>query len=137
MTETEPDFEFVMKRCILTGMRAAGIRTTADQDRIVVDTVIPNVRRMMTTNPGRKGVDQRTDQARDLKISPMEYVALVHGARSWTAKQSGEHLGISEDTMKTHRRRLFQRLNTNTMMETVMFALRSGILTWGDVDRDV
>lgn len=137
MTETDPDFESVIRLNIINGMRAARIHSTAGQTRIVVDTVIPTVRRMMTTNPGRKGVDQRTDKARDLKISPMEYVALVHGARSWTAKQSGEHLGISEDTMKTHRRRLFQRLNTNTMMETVMFALRSGILTWGDVDRDV
>lgn len=137
MTEDDHSgFDYMVKRHMSTAMRAAGIRMTSGQETIVHNTMMPHMRRLMSVDQKRGVVEKRTATAESFNITPMEFTALIHGARGWTADQSARHLGISMDTMKTHRRRLFQRLGTSTVIETVVHALRCGILTLDDIDRE-
>lgn len=130
------DLDSTIKHHLAIGMRNAGLWATRKQEEIVINTVMPHVRRLTSADRNRDIIDNRTPVAKTTGITRMEYTALVHGAWGWSAERSAQHLGITLDTMKTHRRRLFQRLGTNTIVATVVHALRCGVITMEDIDRE-
>lgn len=135
--DEQEDLDSLVKEHLAIGMRNAGLWATRKQEETVINTVMPHVRRLTSADRNRDIVDNRTPAAKITGVTRMEYTALIHGARGWSAERSAQHLGITLDTMKTHRRRLFQRLGTNTIVATVIHALRCEILTLEDIDREL
>ena len=64
---------------------------------------------------------QRTDEARPEKtgLSPRERMVLESMSKGLTYKQVADELGISIDTIRTHVRRIYEKLHVQSSTEAV------------------
>lgn len=63
-------------------------------------------------------------------ISTREFEVLTLMARGLENSKIGIELHLSEDTIKTHARRLFHKLGARNRTEAVVAALKNGIIEW-------
>ncbi|OUO95068.1 response regulator transcription factor [Cloacibacillus sp. An23] len=70
---------------------------------------------------------ENSDGANPLSEREREVLALLVKGR--TAKQTADILGISKNTVDTHRRRIMDKLGCDSMAELTRYAIREGFLT--------
>jgi DNA-binding NarL/FixJ family response regulator len=63
-----------------------------------------------------------------VKLSDRELTVLRHLARGLSYKQVASEVGISLDTVRTHVRRLYRKLQVNNVAEAVAQAIRAGLV---------
>ncbi len=70
------------------------------------------------------------DQARleQLGITPREYEILTHIAAGLSTREIAETLFVSENTVKTHASRLFDKLNARRRTQAVQIAKEQGLI---------
>ena len=70
------------------------------------------------------------DQARleQLGITPREYEILTHIAAGLSTREIAEKLFVSENTVKTHASRLFDKLNARRRTQAVQIAREQGLI---------
>ncbi|EDY22435.1 two component transcriptional regulator, LuxR family [Chthoniobacter flavus Ellin428] len=68
------------------------------------------------------------DRARKVEISPREREVLVRAAAGERNKEIGDHLGISEATVKVFMARIFQKLDARDRAHAVVIAIKRGII---------
>ena len=82
----------------------------------------------MSSSIARKVVAsfQKSGQIREekLNLSPREQTVLESMAKGLTYKQTADHLEISIDTVRTHVRRIYEKLHVKSNTEAVAKYLR-------------
>ena len=68
------------------------------------------------------------DRVRALGITPRELEILEHIARGMSAREIAEALFVSENTVKTHSSRLFDKLGVNRRMKAVEAGRSLGLI---------
>lgn len=110
-------------QAVLTNRR---IRVTQDTIDHIVWRLVPEIRKHMhtmeTTVDG--GVDT-ADTAWDV-LTKQQVRALWHAAQGCDAEATGERMGLSMHTVKTHRRGLLKRLGAVNMAHAVYIGMRDG-----------
>jgi DNA-binding NarL/FixJ family response regulator len=88
-----------------------------------MDLVEPSLRRALTTRePTRSGPPQATLTERELQVLTGMSQGKSNGA-------IGRELYLSEDTVKTHARRLFRKLGVNDRAQAVALGFRRGLVS--------
>ncbi len=88
-----------------------------------MDLVEPSLRRALTTRePSRSGPPQATLTERELQVLTGMSQGKSNGA-------IGRELYLSEDTVKTHARRLFRKLGVNDRAQAVALGFRRGLVS--------
>lgn len=64
-----------------------------------------------------------------IDLSVREYEVLDAAARGKGVRETGRDLYLSPDTVKSHRRRVLQRLGARNMTEAVALAVAAGLLS--------
>ncbi len=72
---------------------------------------------------------RKTAERRRVRLSDREQQVLEGMSRGLTNAEIGRELFLSEDTVKTHARRLFRKLDVPDRAAAVAFGFRSGLLT--------
>ena len=119
---------------MITAMRAAGMRGNAEQERVVVDVMMPKFRKLLEEANRLPEPLRRLRAAHDSRLSGREYSVLVCGARGLTAEQTARCLGISYNTAKSHRFGVYRKLGTSSMIQSIRYALRNGIITQDQIE---
>jgi DNA-binding NarL/FixJ family response regulator len=86
---------------------------------------LPQALTQLTTQTDEAAVRQRCEQ---IGITDKTYQVLVWLAKSKTNKEIADELNISVHTVKAHLAKLFERLQTSNRMDTVMEAIRLGLI---------
>jgi NarL family two-component system response regulator LiaR len=68
------------------------------------------------------------DVLKDLRITPREHEILQLIAEGLTNKEIGERLFVSENTVKTHSYRLFEKMDVKRRVQAVQKARQLGLL---------
>lgn len=63
----------------------------------------------------------------DLGLTPREMELLRHFIDGHSYKTAAEALGISEDTVRTHVRSIYEKLHVHSKSEAVARALKAGL----------
>ena len=88
-----------------------------------MDLVEPSLRRALTTRePSRSGPPQATLTERELQV-------LTGMSQGKSNSAIGRELYLSEDTVKTHARRLFRKLGVNDRAQAVALGFRRGLVS--------
>lgn len=89
-------------------------------------------RRYVTGKPtierAQRPLVEASPAAVDAKLTRREYEVLSGMAAGQSNADIGRDLCLSEDTIKTHARRLFRRLGVNDRTSAVAHAIRNGIV---------
>ncbi|MCF3649407.1 LuxR C-terminal-related transcriptional regulator [Synoicihabitans lomoniglobus] len=75
----------------------------------------------------REGLTQSSDQLQ--LLTPRERDVVCESARGFSVKEISHRLGISENTVKTHRKNVLQKLDLHDVVALTHFALRHGLVT--------
>jgi DNA-binding NarL/FixJ family response regulator len=86
---------------------------------------LPQALTQSTTQTDEAVIKQRCEQ---IGITDKTYQVLVWLAKSKTNKEIADELNISVHTVKAHLAKLFERLQTSNRMDTVMEAIRLGLI---------
>ena len=86
---------------------------------------LPQALMQATAQTDAEAIRQRCEQ---IGISDKTYAVLVWLARGKTNKEIADKLNVSVHTVKAHLARLFERLQTANRMDTVMEAIRLGLI---------
>jgi two-component system nitrate/nitrite response regulator NarL len=86
---------------------------------------LPEALMHLTTQTDEAAVKQRCEQ---VGIADKTYQVLVWLAKGKTNKEIADELYISVHTVKAHLAKLFERLQTSNRMDTVMEAIRLGLI---------
>jgi len=86
---------------------------------------LPQAIAQLTTQTDEAAVRQRCDQ---IGISDKTYQVLVWLAKGKTNKEIADELNVSVHTVKAHLAKLFERMQTSNRMDTVMEAIRLGLI---------
>ena len=62
-----------------------------------------------------------------VKLTSRELDVLSLAAEGSSAKETGQRLFISEDTVRTHRRKILKKLGARNMTHAVTIAFRQGV----------
>lgn len=62
------------------------------------------------------------------KLSPREIEVLRHVAEGMSAKETGRVLGITESTVKVHRKTVFRMIGAKNAPHAVSIGIRKGII---------
>lgn len=57
-------------------------------------------------------------------------------ARGWTSKEIAAHLFISENTVETHRKKLFLKLNARNIADLIVKAIARGYINASEFDKN-
>ena len=87
-----------------------------------MDLVEPSVRRALVSRDGKPMSDAPTLTERELQV-------LTGMSQGKSNNQIGRDLYLSEDTIKTHARRLFRKLGVNDRAQAVALGFRRGLVT--------
>jgi DNA-binding NarL/FixJ family response regulator len=86
---------------------------------------LPQALTQITTQTDEAAIRQRCEQ---IGIPDRTYQVLVSLSKGKTNKEIAEELNISVHTVKAHLAKLFERLQTGNRMDTVMEAIRLGLI---------
>lgn len=86
---------------------------------------LPHALTQLTIQTDKAAVRQRCEQ---IGITDKTYQVLVWLAKGKTNKEIADELNISVHTVKAHLAKLFERLQTSNRMDTVMEAIRLGLI---------
>jgi len=86
---------------------------------------LPQALMQATTKTDEAVIRQRCEQ---IGISDKTYAILVWLARGKTNKEIADELNVSVHTVKAHLAKLFEQLQTGNRMDTVMEAMRLGLI---------
>lgn len=81
-----------------------------------------------TIQPASKPLVETSPAAVDAKLTSREYEVLSGMAAGKSNADIGRDLSLSEDTIKTHARRLFRKLGVGDRTSAVVLAIRTGIV---------
>ncbi len=109
-------------RSELAAVAAHGLSTVLQQTSRAVGTVPQPTRRPATQIPSRS----RAAGSGELTRRELEVLAGMSHGRS--NAQIGADLFLSEDTVKTHARRLFRKLGASDRAQAVAIGLRTGLI---------
>ena len=126
--------EHLFKQHVLTSIRAAGLNMTGDQEAIMFNTLMPKVRRLVVSERKRNDLRQLPKVPSDLKLTRMEHIVLLYGARGWSAGEAADYLGLSADTIKSHRLHMYRKMGTSSMSRAVAYAVHHGIITMDGIE---
>lgn len=126
--------EHLLKQHVLTSIRAAGLNMTPNKETIVFNTLMPKVRGIVVSDRKRKDLGQLPEDPSDLKLTRMEHIVLLYGARGWTAGEAADYLGLSADTIKSHRLHMYRKMGTSSMSRAVAYAIHHGIITMDAIE---
>jgi DNA-binding NarL/FixJ family response regulator len=115
LQEIEHELVAVVARLLSTG---AGLSTLAARD--VVDT-LRTMQRQRRSAEGGLG-------SRSPGLTPRELSVLEQIAAGMTYEQASAALGVSLNTVRTHIRGLYDKLNASSRTEAVMEGLRRGLI---------
>lgn len=68
--------------------------------------------------------------------SEREIEVLRAMARGWTSKEIAAHLFISENTVETHRKKLFLKLNARNIADLIVKAIARGYINASEFDKN-
>ena len=94
-----------------------GLKLTRTRETIVVREV-----------PVREPFTPNTERARELGITARELEILNAIAAGLSTREIAEKLFVSENTVKTHSSRLFEKLNAKRRTQAVQIAKSSGLI---------
>ena len=97
-----------------------GLRLTKTERVVVVQEVPVPATGPFTLNQ---------DKLRDLGITPRELEILEQIARGLSNREIAERLFVSENTVKTHCKRLFDKLEVNRRTKAIQVAKTLGLIT--------
>ena len=86
---------------------------------------LPQAIAQLTKQTDKAAVKQRCEQ---IGISDKTYQVLVWLAKGKTNKEIADELNVSVHTVKAHLAKLFERMQTSNRMDTVMEAIRLGLI---------
>ena len=99
----------------------AGLRWTAGREVVVVE-----VREVLVPSGGPFVLDEA--KLRSLAITPREHEILGLIAEGLSNREIGERLFVSENTVKTHSSRLFEKLGVNRRVQAVQKGRALGLI---------
>jgi DNA-binding NarL/FixJ family response regulator len=91
--------------------------------------LIPHILAAIGIEPSR--LDINTDRRRHYGLTPREAQVLTWMSRGLTNTAIGEELYLTEQTVKTHARRLYRKLDVRDRAHAVAVAITRGLLTGG------
>ncbi|MCM3877666.1 MAG: response regulator transcription factor [Thermoanaerobaculia bacterium] len=100
-----------------------GLRWTRAREVVVVQEVVKEVR---VREGGPFALN--TEALRELGITPREHEILGLIAEGLSNREIGERLFVSENTVKTHSARLFEKMSVNRRTQAVQEARRIGLI---------
>lgn len=86
---------------------------------------LPRALTQLATQTDEAAIKQRCEQ---IGIADKTYQILVWLAKGKTNKEIAEELNVSVHTVKAHLAKLYERLQTSNRMDTVMEAIRLGLI---------
>jgi len=86
---------------------------------------LPNTLAHLSTETDEAAIKQRCEQ---IGIADKTYQILVRLAKGKTNKEIADELNVSVHTVKAHLAKLYERLQTSNRMDTVMEAIRLGLI---------
>jgi len=100
-------------------------------DRVLVgERVIPTD--LITDKPGIRvlgnGKELNSFETFGTKLSPQEKEVLILYAKGFKNKDISEQMGLSPHTVKTYRRRIFNKLDVHDMQELMRFCWECGLM---------
>ena len=99
------------------------VQAVLDGEGVVPRAMLPQLfRRLLDMG------DRATDAPLN-RLSPREREVLALLGRGWSNAQIGRELYLSEDTIKTHARRLFRKLGAKDRAEAVAIGFRRGVMS--------
>lgn len=106
----------------LTKKNATDLLARAIRDVLLGGSPLtPDVSRKLIT----AHINASPDSARLDQLSPRERMVIAKLAEGMVYKEIAEHFGISIETVRTHSRRIFKKLNVGTKTEAVLKYLKS------------
>lgn len=99
------------------------VQAVLDGEGVVPRAMLPQLFRRLLD------MGDRASDAPLNRLSPREREVLALLGRGWSNAQIGRELYLSEDTIKTHARRLFRKLGAKDRAEAVATGFRRGIMT--------
>lgn len=101
----------------------AGLRLTRPKEVVVVKEVPVEVR---VSDSGPFSVNE--SRLRELGITPREHEILGLIAEGLSNREIGERLFVSENTVKTHSSRLFEKMSVNRRVQAVQKGRELGLI---------
>lgn len=108
-----------------------GIRGLISGDAVLSANVFKQIVKSRTQYPTAKALNARAVG----KITKREIEVLTLAAHGLSNKEIALRVNISIPTVKNHFTEIFSKLNTNGRTESVIKALRAGLITIGDSDK--
>lgn len=69
-----------------------------------------------------------TNQETAVHLTPREQEVITHLAKGYTYAQISEQLEITENTLKTHIKRIYSKLNVHNRTQAILATQKLGIL---------
>jgi DNA-binding NarL/FixJ family response regulator len=98
-----------------------GLKLTRSRERVVIREVHVPLRVAEPFEPDRAALDR-------LGITPREHEILVLIAQGLSNREIAGRLFVSENTVKTHSSRLFEKLNARRRTQAVQLAKEAGLI---------
>lgn len=98
------------------------VQAVLDGEGVVPRAMLPQLFRRLLD------MGDRASDAPLNRLSPREREVLALLGRGWSNAQIGRELYLSEDTIKTHARRLFRKLGAKDRAEAVAHGFRRGMM---------
>lgn len=96
-----------------------GLKLTKKKEIVVIKEIKINTGKEFVLN---------TKNLQEFEITPREYEILIQIAGGLSNKEIADKLFVSENTVKTHSSRLFEKLNAKRRTQAVQFAKDSGLI---------
>jgi ATP/maltotriose-dependent transcriptional regulator MalT len=100
-----------------------GLKLTKTKETVVVKEV-----EVLVHVPPPETFTVNADRVRELGITPRELEILTQIAAGLSTREIAEKLFVSENTVKTHSSRLFDKLNAKRRTQAVQIAKEAGLI---------
>ena len=81
----------------------------------------------MSTPTGQTGADARSPDAPAESLSPREAEILALIARGWTNSEVSDELFLSFNTVKSHIRSAYRKIDVDSRTQAVVWCFRNGL----------
>ncbi|MFW5706341.1 MAG: response regulator [Bacteroidota bacterium] len=112
-------------------LKRSNMNDVLDAIRIVADDgkyLDRDVQALMMENIGKDKKDDQDKKPVEIKLTRRELEILSLVAREYSNEQIGKKLFISERTVETHRRNIFSKTKTKSVIGLIKYAIREGLV---------
>lgn len=110
----------VLSVSLIRGAPHVGLRVTARQAQALTDYVVPHLRLAIAKSLYPSEEDLGFPKMVNATLTKREREAIVHMIWGHTVAETARHLHLTDDTVRSHRRRVFKKLGVRGTAETIV-----------------